>query len=82
MNVLCEEGQALEAAKKLAAQISENAPLAVRESRRVLLEATDQPDEVGWRLSNEGIGKMFGTEDFQEGLATFVQKRAHKWKGK
>jgi enoyl-CoA hydratase len=82
VNVLCEEGQALDAARKLAAQIAENAPLAVRESRRVLLASTDQPDEVGWRMSAEGMGKMFGTEDFQEGLAAFVQKRAPQWKGR
>jgi enoyl-CoA hydratase len=82
VNVLCEEGQALEAAKKLAAQVSENAPLAVRESRRIMLESTDQPDEVGWTMSGEGIAKMFGTEDFNEGLSAFVEKRAPKWKGK
>jgi len=82
VNVLCEEGQAFDAAKKLAGQITENAPLAVRESRRVLLEATDQPDEVGWRMSAEGMAKMFGTEDFNEGLAAFVQKRAPQWKGR
>jgi enoyl-CoA hydratase len=82
VNVLCDEGQALEAAKKLAAQITENAPLAVRESRRVLLESTDAPDEVGWRMSAEGMAKMFGTEDFNEGLAAFVEKRAPRWKGR
>jgi enoyl-CoA hydratase len=82
VNVLCEEGQALEAATKLAAAITENAPLAVRESRRVLLAATDADDETGWRMSNEGIAEMFGTEDFREGLAAFVQKRAPVWKSR
>jgi len=82
VNVLCEEGQALDAAKKLAGQICENAPLAVRESRRIMLAATDQPDDVGWKLSGEGIVKMFQTEDFKEGLAAFVEKRAPRWKGR
>lgn len=82
VNVLCDEGQALEAALGLAAQICENAPLAVRESRKIVIEATDQPDEVGWKMSGEGIAKMFGTEDFNEGLTAFIEKRAPRWKGR
>lgn len=82
VNVLCDEGEALQAALDLAGQITENAPLAVRESRKIVLEATDQPDEVGWKLSGEGIMKMFGTEDFNEGLTAFIDKRAPQWKGR
>ena len=82
VNELCDEGQALETALGLAARITENAPLAVRESRKIMIETTDQPDEIGWKMSGEGIMKMFGTEDFNEGLTAFIEKRAPQWKGR
>jgi enoyl-CoA hydratase len=82
VNRLCDEGEALETAKAFAAEIAENAPLAVRESRKIVIEATDQPDEVGWKMSGDGIMKMFGTEDFGEGLTAFAEKRKPVWKGR
>jgi enoyl-CoA hydratase len=82
VNRLAEEGEALEVAKGLAAEITVNAPLAVAESRKVVIEATDQPDEVGWKMSGEGIMKMFSTEDFKEGITAFAEKRDPQWKGR
>ena len=82
VNTLTPEGGALAGAIALAEQIAEAAPLAVRESRKIVIETTDQPDEVGWKASGEGIMKMFGTEDFSEGLNAFIEKRPPNWQGK
>ncbi len=82
VNRLCQEGEALDTALALAEEITAAAPLAVRESRAIILAATDQPDEVGWKLSGEGMMKMFSTEDFGEGLTAFIEKRDPVWKGK
>ena len=47
-----------------------------------MLNSTDEPDEVGWKLSGDGMMKMFGTEDFGEGLTAFAEKRKPNWKGR
>jgi len=82
VNRLVEPGQALDEAVALAEQICANAPVAVRESRKIVLEATNAPDEVGWRMSAEGMAKAMSSEDFSEGLTAFIEKRKPQWKGR
>jgi enoyl-CoA hydratase len=82
VNRLVEPGQALEAAVALAEQICANAPVAVRESRRIMLEATHADDEIGWKMSIEGMAKAMASEDFSEGLTAFIEKRPPQWKGR
>jgi enoyl-CoA hydratase len=82
VNRLVEPGQALDGAIALAEQVCANAPLAVRESRKIVLEATNAPDDVGWKMSAEGMGRVMQSEDLQEGLMAFIEKRPPVWKGR
>jgi enoyl-CoA hydratase len=82
VNRLVEPGEALDAAIALAERICANAPIAVRESRRVVIEATNAPDDVGWKMSLEGMAAAMSSEDFGEGLTAFIEKRPPVWKGR
>lgn len=82
VNYLCEPGQALETAKELAKRIEANAPIAVRESRKVILAAMTEDETAGWRLSAEGMAKAMSSEDMNEGLTAFIEKRPPNWSGK
>jgi enoyl-CoA hydratase/carnithine racemase len=82
VNRLVEPGKALDGATALAEQICANAPVAVRESRKIVIEATNAPDEVGWKMSIEGMAAAMSSEDFSEGLTAFIEKRPPQWKGR
>ncbi len=82
VNTLCDDGEALDQAMALADRVCANAPIAVRESRKVVLEATGADDEVGWRMSMEGMAKAMQSADFSEGLTAFIEKRPPNWTGK
>jgi enoyl-CoA hydratase len=82
VNVLCDDGQALDQAMTLADRICANAPVAVRASRKVVLEATNAPDDVGWKMSMDAMAQAMSSADFKEGLTAFIEKRPPNWTGK
>jgi enoyl-CoA hydratase len=82
VNRLVEPGEALDAAIALAEQVCANAPVAVRESRKIVLEATHADDEIGWKMSAAGMARAMSSEDFGEGLTAFIEKRPPQWKGR
>ena len=84
INELVEPGGAVDAAVALAERICVNAPLAVRESRKVVLEALANPDDEKhlWDITNAAFAKVAQSEDFSEGPLAFIEKRAPQWKGR
>jgi enoyl-CoA hydratase len=82
VNAVCESGEVVDAAKSLAARIVANAPLAVRESRVLVLAAPDQSDLEGMLAANDAQRRLASTEDFAEGPKAFIEKRDPVWKGR
>lgn len=82
VNELVEPGRAVEAAIALAERITVNAPIAVRESRKVVLAALTEDDDTLWQMSSQAMGTVAATEDFAEGPRAFIEKRPAEWKGR
>jgi enoyl-CoA hydratase/carnithine racemase len=66
----------------LAERIAENAPLAVRYSKSVMLQSLSADDAAGWRLTDEAVGVVFSSPDAMEGPIAFAEKRRPNWQGR
>lgn len=83
VNALVADGAALlPAAQALAARITVNAPVAVRESLAVARRSLDDTDAELRRASEEGQARNMQSEDFKEGPRAFIEKRAPRWQGR
>jgi enoyl-CoA hydratase len=78
---LVEPGAALDEALRLAHQIADSAPLAVRASRRVVL-AADQDDATLKAVSRQLLDEVLASDDAHEGLTAFIEKRRPMWKAR
>lgn len=82
INRMVASASVLDEARSLAAQISVNAPLAVKKSLEVARHAYDGTEEDLWNASNQASAVVFSSEDAREGPMAFLEKRAPVWKGR
>ena len=75
-------GDELEAsAMSLAAEIAANAPLAIRASKRMMRHAMSENLEDHVQRQYLALLPLFGTKDFREGLASYLEKRPADFHG-
>lgn len=79
VNEVCPDGQALDRALALAARITVNAPLAVQQSRQVMLAGTWAEEADAWRMSRAATEVVYRSADFTEGMQSFFEKRPPRW---
>jgi enoyl-CoA hydratase/carnithine racemase len=79
---LVPSGQALAEAKKIAADICDNAPLSIRALMRMLREVDESYSEADALAKElEYGGPVFATKDAREGMRAFAEKRKPLYKG-
>ncbi|RLA40667.1 MAG: enoyl-CoA hydratase [Gammaproteobacteria bacterium] len=82
VNELCEPGRALEAALKLAAMMTDNAPIAVQQSLQAIDGLASASDAQGWELTAKARKVNMASDDSKEGVAAFFEKRPPTWTGR
>ncbi|MBB3082507.1 crotonase/enoyl-CoA hydratase family protein [Geodermatophilus sabuli] len=77
--------QVLSAALELAEVIAANAPLAVQATKRIAGGITDgavERDHADWALNWAEAGHVRRSQDYQEGVRAFAEKRTPNWTGR
>lgn len=82
VNVLVEQGNAMDAALELAGRLAVNAPLAMMATKRVLLESADWTLEERWDRQAEITTPLTESEDAKEGARAFLERRAPQWRNR
>jgi enoyl-CoA hydratase/carnithine racemase len=74
--------QVLDRALKLARTIAALPPLAIRQTKEVVLAGADCSLDAGLTLERKAFDILFDTEDQKEGMRAFIEKRKPEFKGK
>jgi len=81
VNQLVPAGEALAAARDLAARIGLGGPLALTATKRVIAESGDWNSAEAFRRQAEIITPVFTSADAREGALAFAEKRQPVWRG-
>lgn len=81
VNELCEPGTVVERALAVAERMAACAPLAVRQAKKAIHHGLQTDLNKGYRFELEAWYRLLDTQDRQEGVAAFVEKRQPRFQG-
>jgi enoyl-CoA hydratase len=82
VNKVCPDDQLMGEVMAVARRIADNAPISVRQAKKAIDKATDLDRTTGYAFEIEAYNRTVGTEDRQEGINAFNEKRKPKYKGR
>ncbi|MGB9699413.1 MAG: enoyl-CoA hydratase-related protein [Thermodesulfobacteriota bacterium] len=82
VNKVVPTAQVEEEVRKLASEICANAPLAVRQAKKAIELGLSVDLHTGMEIENEAFNVNLVTEDRQEGIRAFNEKRPPQWQGR
>ena len=72
----------LEEAMRIAQDIANRPPIAVRMAKEAILKSFDTTIEMGLEFERKNFYMLFSSDDMREGMAAFIEKRKPEWTGK
>jgi enoyl-CoA hydratase/carnithine racemase len=82
INIVVEDGSALEGARRLAATIAKRGPLSNRLAKELVNAAQDMPMDAALSMSTVSQQRIFDSTDLHEGVAAFFAKRDPEFIGR
>jgi enoyl-CoA hydratase len=68
--------------KELATELMGKPPIAIKLSKALINNSTETHPDIGLLLEAEAFGLVASTEDFNQGVTAFLEKRKPQYKGK